>query len=147
MGRRNPDRVFGGRIIAAEMKAESAKQEAAEKIKESNEELCRAWNFKMLGYGGPAQPSPTIEQAISGGFFYVEVKCRRCKTHSLIDLWAVNQVRRKPDTEIWKLEASLRCRHCTEGAPNRRWKPVANLVRLRKENTLDFEPWYPEDMR
>jgi hypothetical protein len=24
---------------------------------------------------------------------------------------------------------------------------AANIVRLRKENTLEFEPWHPEDER
>ncbi|MGY3133467.1 hypothetical protein ACVWZM_004149 [Bradyrhizobium sp. USDA 4501] len=26
-------------------------------------------------------------------------------------------------------------------------RPAANIVRMRKENTLEFEPWYPEDER
>ncbi|WLA64926.1 hypothetical protein [Bradyrhizobium diazoefficiens] len=145
MGGPSRDRLFGGRIMAAEMKADSAKKEAAEKLREAAAETCQAWNFRMLGYGGPVQPSPSIAEAISGGFYYLEVKCRRCSTHSIIDLTAVNQVRRKPDTAIWKLEASLRCRHCSEALRGRR--PSANLVRLRKEKTLEFESWYPEDER
>jgi hypothetical protein len=48
---------------------------------------------------------------------------------------------------IWKLEASLRYRHCTEAAPNSRCKPAANIVRLRREKTLAFEPWSPESER
>jgi phage FluMu protein Com len=99
----------------------------------------------MIGFGGPAQPSPTIADAIKGHFYYLEVKCRRCGTHSVVDLTAVNEVRRKPDTPISKLEASLRCRHCTEALRGRR--PSANIVRLRKEKTLEFESWYPEDER
>jgi hypothetical protein len=62
-----------------------------------------------------------------------------------VDLTAVNEVRRKPDTPIWRLEASLRCRHCSEALHGRRLS--ANIVRLRKEKALDFEPWYPEDER
>jgi phage FluMu protein Com len=147
MGSRNRDRLFGGRIMASEMKAESAKKEAARKIREAHEETCKAWNIRMIGYGGPVQPSPTIEQAVSAGFNFLEVKCRRCSTHSLIDLSAVNDIRRRPETPIWKLEASLRCRHCTEAARNRTWKPAANIVRLRKERTLEFELWYPESER
>jgi hypothetical protein len=34
------------------------------------------------------------------------VQCRRCSTHSLIDLSAVNDVRRRPDTPTWKLDVS-----------------------------------------
>jgi hypothetical protein len=64
MGSRNRDRLFGGRIIAAEMKADSAKKEAAEKISEADAATCQAWNFRMIGYGSPAQPS--------GGFPFLE---------------------------------------------------------------------------
>jgi hypothetical protein len=56
-------------------------------------------------------------------------------------------VRRRPDTPIWKMEASLRYRHCTEAAPTCRCKPAANIVRLRREKMLVFEPWYPESER
>jgi hypothetical protein len=63
------------------------------------------------------------------------VKCRRCSTHSLIDLSAVNDMRRRPDTPIWKMEAPLRYRHCTEAAPTCRWKPAAKIVRLRREES------------
>ena len=79
---------------------------------------------------------------------FSKVKCRRCATHSLIDLSVVKDVRRRPETTpIWKFEASLRCRHCTEASPGRKWKPAANLVRLRREQTLEFERWHPEDER
>jgi hypothetical protein len=60
---------------------------------------------------------------------------------------AVNDVRRRPDSPIWKLETSLRYRHCTEAAPNCRWKPAANIVRLRREKTLAFGPRYPGSER
>jgi hypothetical protein len=29
--------------------------------------LVRLWNARMLGYKGPAQPSPTIGDALNGG--------------------------------------------------------------------------------
>jgi hypothetical protein len=56
-------------------------------------------------------------------------------------------VRRRPDTPIWKMEASLRYRHCTEAAPTCRCKPAANIVRLRRQKMLVFEPSYPESER
>jgi hypothetical protein len=34
------------------------------------------------------------------------VQCRRCSIHSLIDLSAVNDVRQRPNTPIWKLDGS-----------------------------------------
>jgi hypothetical protein len=139
MGRRNPDRLFGGRISAAKMRADSAKKEAAEKLREAAAETCQAWNYRMIGFGGPAQPSPTIAEAIKGGFYYLEVKSAgAAPTRSSIT--AVNEVRRRPDTPIWKLESSLRCRHCSEALHGRR--PAANIVRLRKEcGPLDRVGW------
>jgi hypothetical protein len=35
----------------------------------------------MLGFQGPAQPSPTLGDAINAGFGYLEVKCLGCNTH------------------------------------------------------------------
>jgi phage FluMu protein Com len=107
----------------------------------------KAGGFKPIGAKPTATGSARWERQDSfpSGFYYLEVKCRRCSTHSIVDLTAVNEVRRKPDTPIWKLEASLRCRHCSEALRGRR--PAANIVRLRKEKTLEFEAWYPEDER
>jgi hypothetical protein len=35
------------------------------------------WSLRMEGYGGPAQPSPTIAQCLNGGYGWLEVKCHR----------------------------------------------------------------------
>jgi hypothetical protein len=37
--------------------------------------------MRMLGIQGPAQPSPTLGDAINAGFGYLEVKCLGCNTH------------------------------------------------------------------
>jgi hypothetical protein len=71
------------------MRADTAKKEAAVKLREAAAETCNAWNLRMIGYGGPVQPSPTIADALAGHFYYLEVKCRRRSTHSIIDLTAV----------------------------------------------------------
>ena len=34
---------------------------------------CKAWNMRMLGYKGPAQPSPTLGDALNAGYRYPEV--------------------------------------------------------------------------
>jgi hypothetical protein len=39
-----------------------------------------AWSIRMEGYGGSAQPSPTIAQCLRGGLNWLEVECNRCKT-------------------------------------------------------------------
>jgi hypothetical protein len=44
----------------------------------------------MWSDGGPAQPSPTIGQAVNGGFPWFEVKCSRCRTANSIDLTVIN---------------------------------------------------------
>ncbi len=59
-----------------------------------------AWSLRMEGYGGLAQPSPTIGQCLNGGLRFLEVECVRCKTRASLPLSAI---RRRRDTEIWKL--------------------------------------------
>lgn len=58
----------------------------------------------MAGYGGPAQPAPTIGQCLNGGLGWLEVACDRCKTRASLPLSAI---RRPRDTPLRKLEASL----------------------------------------
>ena len=53
----------------------------------------------MEGYGGPAQPSPTIGQCLSGGLGWLEVASNRCKTRASLPLDAI---RRPRDSPIWK---------------------------------------------
>ena len=65
----------------------------------------------MEGYGGPAQPSPPIGDALNAGFRYLEVKCAGCSTHSTVDL---TTLRRPRETPIWQLEQRMRCRPCSE---------------------------------
>src|ERR1700676_453076 len=67
----------------------------------------RLQSEQMEGFGGSAQPSPTIAQCLNGGYGWLEVECHRCKTRASIPLDAI---RRPRDTPIWKLEAALKCR-------------------------------------
>jgi hypothetical protein len=72
-----------------------------------------AWSVRMEGYGGPAQPSPTIGQCTNGGGLgWLEVECNRCKTRASLPLDAISRPR---DTPIWKLEAALKCRSRKKG--------------------------------
>ena len=48
------------------MSAERAK----EARKEADRLACEAWNYRMLGYKGPAQPSPTLGDALNAGYLY-----------------------------------------------------------------------------
>jgi hypothetical protein len=42
-------------------------------------------NQRMLGYKGPAQPAPTLGDALNAGYLYLEVKCLGCDTHQIYD--------------------------------------------------------------
>ena len=90
-------------------------------------------NEKMWSDGGPAQPSPTIGQAINGGFLgLLEAKCNRCDRVSLV---ALRALKHRPDTPVWKLEAALYCEPCSEGPalqpPATRAYSRANLRKAR----------------
>jgi hypothetical protein len=53
----------------------------------------------MEGYGGPAQPSPTIGQCLNGGLGWLEVECNRCKTRVSLPLNANPKASRYTDLE------------------------------------------------
>jgi hypothetical protein len=89
-----------------------AREEAQKAAREADRAEAYAWSVRMEGYGGPAQPSPTIGQCIHGGLGWLEVECNRCKTRVSLPLDAI---RRPRDTPIWKLEAALKCRSCKKG--------------------------------
>jgi hypothetical protein len=35
----------------------------------------------MLGFKGPAQPSPTLDDVLNAGYGYLEVRCLGCETN------------------------------------------------------------------
>ena len=57
--------------------------------------------MRMLVYQGPAQPSPTISDALSAGCAYLEVRCLGCDTHQTV---ALDIVRRPKATPIHELK-------------------------------------------
>ena len=80
--------------------------------KEADRLACEAWNKRMLGYKGPAQPSPMLGDALNAGYCYLEVRCLGCDTHQTV---ALNIVRRpKGTTPIHELERYMRCKNCSE---------------------------------
>jgi hypothetical protein len=56
-----------------------AAERAAEARKNADQLSCVAWNKRMLGYKGSAQPSPTLGDALNAGFAYFEVRCLGCE--------------------------------------------------------------------
>ena len=60
--------IWGGRIMGADMRAQTARQELRKAARAADRAEAEAWSVRMEGYGGPAQPSPTIGQCLNGGY-------------------------------------------------------------------------------
>jgi hypothetical protein len=100
-----------------------------------------AWNQRMLGYKGPAQPSPALGDALNAGYKYLEVRCLGCDTHQTV---ALDVVRRPKTTPIHELERYMRCKDCSQvrGYPYKR----SHLVALRPTKISTNDPpstWWP----
>jgi hypothetical protein len=66
MGTKSREVIWGTRMMGAEIRAKGAR-EAAKAAKETDRTEAEVWSIRVEGYGGPAQPSPTIEQCLRGG--------------------------------------------------------------------------------
>jgi len=86
-------------------------ERAKEARKQADRLACEAWNYRMLGYKGPAQPSPTLGDALNAGYGYLEVRCLGCVTHQTV---ALDIVRRPKATPIHELERYMRCKDCSQ---------------------------------
>ena len=87
--------------------------------------LCESWNERMWSDGEPIDPSPTIDQAINGGFPWLEIQCSRCKTPSDVDLAAMKH---PPTTFVHDLASRLRCSKCAKAGK----RPAATLLQLAR---------------
>ncbi len=135
MGGPSRTTIWGPRVAGAKIRAESAREAAKKAQQEAAAAECELWSARMEGFGGPAQPSPTISQCLIGGYGWLEVKCHRCETTVSIPL---AHVRRRPDTEIWKLESAFRCRSCSTN----RYRPPVYLIKLTKEREIARYVWH-----
>src|SRR5690349_3835046 len=141
MSTKSRQTIFGGSIMGAKIRAEGARKRAAEAIREADRAEAEAWSVQMEGYGGPAQPSPTIGQCLNGGLGWLEVECKRCKTRASLPLDAI---RRPWDTPIWKLEASLKCRSRRKG----RSAPPVRMIKLTETRAITPYKWvHPDEER
>ena len=131
--------IWGGRIMGADIRAKAAREAAQKAILDADRAEAEAWSVRMEGYGGPAQPSPTIAQCLNGGLAWLEVECNRCKTRASLPLDAI---RRPRDTPIWKLEASLKCRSCKKG----RVAPPVRMIKLT-QTRRDHKWVHPHEER
>src|SRR3954467_11470531 len=133
MGTKSRERLYGTDIRIAAQRAFEARK-AADAL------ACEAWNKRMLGYRGPAQPSPTVGDALNANYLYLEVRCLGCDTHQTVPL---NIVRPKT-TPIHELERYMRCKDCSQvrGYPFKR----SHLVALRPTKITASDPpstWWP----
>jgi hypothetical protein len=134
MGTKSREAIYGSSVRAATEHAEAARKEA-------DRLACQAWNKRMLGLQGPAQPSPTIGDALNAGYGYLEVRCLGCDTHQTV---ALGIIRRPKATPIHELERYMRCKDCsqTRGYPYKR----SHLVALRPTKISASDPpstWWP----
>jgi hypothetical protein len=126
--------IYGASVRAA---AERAK----EGRKEADRLACEAWNKRMLGFRGPAQPSPTLGDAVNAGYLYLEVRCLGCDTHQTV---ALDVVRRPKTTPIHELERYKRCKDCSQVRGYAYKK--SHLVALRQGKISASDPpstWWP----
>jgi hypothetical protein len=99
MGGPNRRRIFGDRVRGAKVRADHARQHANEAAREADAAECQLWSEQLEGFGGPAQPSPSIAQCINGGYGWLEVECHRCKTRASLPLDAIRRAARNADLE------------------------------------------------
>jgi ribosomal protein S27E len=100
MGTKSRETVYGSSVRAAAERTTEARRDA-DKL------ACEAWSKRMLAFNGPAQPSPTLGDALNAGYRYLEVRCLGCDTHQTI-------VRRPKATPIHELERYMGCHQCSE---------------------------------
>jgi hypothetical protein len=134
MGTKSRETIYGSSVRAAAERAKEARKQA-------DRLAVDAWNKRMLGFKGPAQPSPTLGDALNAGYGYLEVRCLGCNTHQTV---ALDIVRRPKTTPVHELERYMRCRQCSEVRryPYKR----SHLVALRVGKITASDPpstWWP----
>ncbi len=123
------------------MRAKCTREAARKAIRDANRAEAEAWSLRLEGYGGPAQPSPTIGQCLNGGLGRLEVECNRCKTRVSLP---PDAIRRPRETPLWKLEASLKCRSCRKG----RHAPPVHMIKLTETREITPYKWvHPDEDR
>src|SRR3979411_2185211 len=108
-------------ILAAQSVEMRAKAEPM--LPQDDKLLYELWSERMGADGEPIDPSPTIDQAVNGGFPWLEIRCARCKTLCDVDLAAMKH---PPTTFVHDLASRLRCRKCAKAGK----RPAATLLQL-----------------
>jgi hypothetical protein len=134
MGTKSRETIYGA-------SARAAAERAAEARKQADRLACEAWNKRMLAFQGPAQPSPTLGDALNAGYQYLEVRCLGCDNNQTV---ALDIVRRPKATPVHELERYMRCKDCSQvrGYAYKR----SHLVALRPTKISANDPastWWP----
>jgi hypothetical protein len=109
-------RIFAERSVEKRREGEAL-------IREADNLTCQSWNERMWSDGGPIDPSPTIDQAINGGYPWLEIRCSRCQTPRDVDLASLRHVL---TTCVHGLAGRLVCQKCRKAGK----RPAATLLQL-----------------
>jgi hypothetical protein len=125
MGTKSRETIYGASVRAAAERAREARKQAD----------------RLAWAKGPAQPSPTLGDALNAGYDYLEVRCPGCDTNQTV---ALDIVRRPKATPIHELERYMRCKDCSQvrGHPYKR----SHLIALRATKISASDPpshWWP----
>lgn len=113
---------------AARSEAEVAHAAADRALARAHALDCEAWTALQF-IGGDEAPSPSIADAIHGGYELLEVQCSHCRHGQLVDLTLVIWPREKP---IHSLRKVLYCAPCLRTAGKKR-RPNLVGLRMREE--------------
>lgn len=108
-------------ILVGQSAEARAKGEAL--IRTADKLLAESWNERMWADGEPIDPSPTVDQAINGGYSWLQIECSRCKAARDVDLAALTHL---STTFVHDLASRLRCRKCARAGK----RPAATLLQL-----------------
>src|SRR5690242_18771819 len=108
-------------ILAAQAAEARAKGEAL--VRQADKLLAESWNERMWADGEPIDPSPTVDQAINGGYSWLQIECSRCKAARDVDLASLPH---PSTTFVHDLASRLRCRKCARAGK----RPAATLLQL-----------------
>ena len=128
---------FNKRRMESARAAEAAKEAAARRalgpqIVEDSVKLVEAWNARQAAHM-PMLFSPTIEAAITAGYWFLRARCPACRTTGDVDLQTLDWHR---GAAVTALIPALSCRSCRPNAP------FAELVCLSKSSVA--EEYYVE---
>jgi hypothetical protein len=128
---------FNKRRMESARAAEAAKEAPARRalgpqIIEDSVKLVGTWNARQAAHM-PMLFSPTIEAAITAGYWFLQARCPACRTTGDVDLRALDWHR---GAAVTALITSLSCRSCRPDAP------FAEVVCLSKSSVA--EEYYAE---